>query len=462
MAPSARASARPSPAQERPPAACSQTLALGRARGERGRAPQGNASARSSASATRAPSASPSPPARAPPPACARAWPPRGSRSASSRRARRIRGVASALHAAADQWVTGEGGGADAADGARPYRRIFWTTREYQGAATAMTLRHGGRAFRDAPSRVVTAPKGRALGQLMAAADTLGRVTLVDTRVAPMLIIRLWKGLREAGVGWLTSPLVAASEPAPAMSADADAPPLRGSVPRGSVLLGGCLTANVSNRIRSSAWFCANGSARATRLRVRTANVSKLPHPRGPRRPGAYLLTTRASSNARSSGAGGRRERVRTANQLPRCACFFRRGRWVFVLRRKCVPCSHPRGRRRLTDPPKRHSVPDYPGTLKELDSAKVPNQVVHGGYPTLAFLRPQSVPHLGSNLRAGAGRRDGTLEGERTKGVGDGRRGSGRQPPAPAESSGVSLALKSASESFSGASQAPRVRRGG
>ena len=38
-------------------------------------------------------------------------------------------GVASAADAAADQWVTGEGGAADAADGPAR-RRIFWTTRE--------------------------------------------------------------------------------------------------------------------------------------------------------------------------------------------------------------------------------------------------------------------------------------------------------------------------------------------
>ena len=69
-----------------------------------------------------------------------------------------------------------------------------------------MTLRHGGRAFRDAWSRVVTALSVEPSGQLAAAADTLGRVTLVDTRVAPMLIIRLEGPSARRGVGALPSP----------------------------------------------------------------------------------------------------------------------------------------------------------------------------------------------------------------------------------------------------------------
>ena len=201
-------------------------------------------------------------------------------------------GVASAADAAADQWVTGEGGAADAADGPRPYRRIFWTTREYQGAAAAMTLRHGGRAFRDASSRVVTALSVEPSGQLMAAADTLGRVTLVDTRVAPMLIIRLWKGLREAGVGWLTSPLVAASEPAPAMSADADALPA-----------GLCLVLYSAVRGFAQVWRVPHGEC------LKTVSVGL----------GAYLLTTPPPTPAPARADDSASEQPISASRCTRC-----------------------------------------------------------------------------------------------------------------------------------------------
>lgn len=43
-------------------------------------------------------------------------------------------------------------------------------------------------------------------GALAAATDSLGRVLLLDLRAAPLLPVRLWKGLRDAQVAWLDGP----------------------------------------------------------------------------------------------------------------------------------------------------------------------------------------------------------------------------------------------------------------